>query len=628
MPVCVPSRSEDTIASPARRGSTATPGSPGHVSIPCRIGRVMSITPMDHIIPCRAPPPSLGGSPRTAPPIPFMEVEPTAETSGASRIELLTEVPIAANRAGSIDEAMQIALDQICRYAGWPIGHVYVADGDTLLPSAIWHLSDPERFATFRSVTEGTPLASGTGLPGRVHASRRPAWIADVTRDENFPRAKAAEDIGVRAAFAFPVVADGEAVAVLELFAPEAIEPDRALLETVAHVGDQLARLVERTRAAEALRANEDRTRRVIETASDAFVALDAKGSITDWNRQAEIAFGWSKEEAIGRALADTIIPVRFRDAHLRGLRRFLETGEGPVLGKRVELAALRRDGTEFPVELTVWALDVRGQPTFNAFIHDITERKHAEQTLRDSEQRFAEAYAREREAKERLEALDAMKNGFLTAVSHELRTPLAAVVGFAQTLHMRGADLDPHERERFVERIASNADKLERLLADLLDLDRLTRGIIEPRRRPTEVGAVVRRVADEMFGDGDRPVRIDIPPITAEVDPAQLDRIVENLLVNALKHTEPGTPIWVWAAEQDVGVVLAIEDAGPGVPDDLKVAIFDPFTRGPETPAHAPGTGIGLSLVARFAALHGGRAWVEDRPGGGASFRVYLPSA
>jgi signal transduction histidine kinase len=116
--------------------------------------------------------------------------------------------------------------------------------------------------------------------------------------------------------------------------------------------------------------------------------------------------------------------------------------------------------------------------------------------------------------------------------------------------------------------------------------------------------------------------------PVVAWVDPAKVERVVENLLANADRHTTPDTPVWVTVARQDGGVLLAVEDAGGGVPKELRSALFEPFRQGPGAPAHAPGVGIGLSLVARFAELHGGRAWVQDRPGGGASFRVLLPDA
>ncbi|MBI4728338.1 MAG: HAMP domain-containing histidine kinase [Acidobacteria bacterium] len=227
-----------------------------------------------------------------------------------------------------------------------------------------------------------------------------------------------------------------------------------------------------------------------------------------------------------------------------------------------------------------------------------------------------------EREAAERLRDLDRMKSEFLQTVSHELRTPLTVILGIADTLERGDLDASTETMRDLVARIAANARRLDRLMADVLDLDRLARGTLQVRRRPTRMDALLSTVLAAVDLGG-RPVSAEGASVVALVDPAQVERIVENLLVNAAKHTPAGTPVWVRVEEESEGVLLTVEDAGPGVPDELKEAIFEPFRR---SAADAPGTGIGLSLVARLAELHGGRAWVQDRPGGGASFRVSLP--
>ncbi len=231
-------------------------------------------------------------------------------------------------------------------------------------------------------------------------------------------------------------------------------------------------------------------------------------------------------------------------------------------------------------------------------------------------------------QAAQRLRALDEMKNTFLDAVSHELRTPLAAVLGIALTLQRRDISLSVEDWQDLLGRLVTNARKLERLLSDLLDLDRLARGIVQPNRQPTDVAALVRRVVETTDLFGDHPVSLDVQPLVVPIDAPKVERILENLLANTARHTAAGTRVWVRAESQDGGLLLAVEDEGLGVPQDLREAIFEPFRQGPRRTPHSPGVGIGLSLVARFAELHGGRAWVEDRGGGGASFRVFLPGA
>jgi two-component system, OmpR family, sensor histidine kinase KdpD len=227
-----------------------------------------------------------------------------------------------------------------------------------------------------------------------------------------------------------------------------------------------------------------------------------------------------------------------------------------------------------------------------------------------------------------RLRALDDLRNTFLHAVSHELRTPLASILGSALTLDNDEMQLSDADARDLIRRLGLNARKLDRLLGDLLDLDRLDRGIMEPNRLPVDLGAMADRlVADPSLPLGDRDVEVVAEPLLAEVDPAMVERIMENLLINAVRHTSTGTPVWVRVESTPDGVVLSVEDAGPGVPEDLRDGIFEPFRQGPQQDHHAPGVGIGLSLVARFAELHGGRAWLEERPGGGAAFRVSIPA-
>ena len=271
---------------------------------------------------------------------------------------------------------------------------------------------------------------------------------------------------------------------------------------------------------------------------------------------------------------------------------------------------------------------DARGTPVVRGLIVDITERKRAEQALRRSEQKYSEAFHREREATDRLRALDEMKNTFLEAVSHDLRTPLTSILGSAVTLEQAGLEIPREDALDLLRRIAANARKLERLLSDLLDLDRLQRGIVAPQRRPTDVGALVREAVREFEPSGGRLIEVDADELVASVDAAKVERIVENLLANASRHTPPGSRIWVRSRREPDGVLLVVEDEGVGVPDELKEAVFEPFRQGPGPATVSPGVGVGLSLVARFAELHGGRAWVEERPGGGASFRVLLPEA
>jgi signal transduction histidine kinase len=249
---------------------------------------------------------------------------------------------------------------------------------------------------------------------------------------------------------------------------------------------------------------------------------------------------------------------------------------------------------------------------------------------LAQQEQELKDALRREQEVAERMRATDAMKDTFLRAVSHDLRTPLTAMLGVAVTLERTKLNLPREQALDLVRMLVEKTRKLERLLKDLLDLNRLEEGVLEPNRSMTDVRELVHRVVTEIDQLAGWPIDIEAEPITAFIDGPKVERIIENLLLNTTRHTPPGTRVWVRAQARGPDLEVIVEDAGPGVPAELLGTIFEAFRRGgapAPTPAHARGVGIGLSLVARFAQLHGGRAWVDERWGGGAAFHVVLPN-
>jgi signal transduction histidine kinase len=243
---------------------------------------------------------------------------------------------------------------------------------------------------------------------------------------------------------------------------------------------------------------------------------------------------------------------------------------------------------------------------------------------IRDHAKRQRSQLESQEEVSDDLRAQNDMKNTLLHAVSHDLKGPLAGILGAMQTI--RRADqlkLTGVELNDLYGVIEQAGRKASRLVDDLLDLDRLRRGQLQPEREPTDVGELADRLALELPSLSGHPVRIESEPMLVDVDRAKVERIVENLLNNAARHTPAGTAVQVVVTERDKGVVVVVEDEGPGVPDDVKDEIFEPFRQGAGARG---GVGIGLSLVQRFAELHGGTARVEDRPGGGARFVVTLP--
>ena len=298
-----------------------------------------------------------------------------------SWVKLLQAVAISANATSTFEQAIQAAVEEICAQTGWPVGHVFrVEEGGRVATTKLWHVSDAQQFEAFREASDRSLLHPGDGLPGLVLKTGRRVWMNDVSTHPDFIRRDAARKTGIRAALAFPVRLEDEVVAVMEFFSPEKVEPEPGFLEVMEHIGTLLGQAGEHRLIEEALVDNEERLRTIIDTASDAFVEMDTDGLIRDWNAKAVDTFGWGRDEVIGRNLCETIIPERYREAHVEGLARFLKSGEGPLIGQRVEISALRRDGSEFPVELAIWITTVGGATRFNAFIQDITERLSSQQ--------------------------------------------------------------------------------------------------------------------------------------------------------------------------------------------------------------------------------------------------------
>ena len=225
------------------------------------------------------------------------------------------------------------------------------------------------------------------------------------------------------------------------------------------------------------------------------------------------------------------------------------------------------------------------------------------------------------------LREMNDVKDTLLHAVSHDLKGPLAGILGAMQTIRRDDElHLTADEREALYEVIEHSGRKMNRLIDDLLDLDRIDRGKVHPQRRPTDVGELARRVVADTAQLDDHPVRVRADAVMVEVDPSKVERVIENLLVNAARYTPPGTAVLVQVTARPDGIDLEVEDDGPGIPDELKDVLFEPFRQGEDSSGR--GMGIGLSLVQRFAELHGGSARIEDAATGGARFVVELPGA
>jgi two-component system, sensor histidine kinase and response regulator len=367
--------------------------------------------------------------------------------------------------------------------------------------------------------------------------------------------------------------------------------------------------------ALNALSQSERLNRQIVATALDAFVGMDAEGTTIDWNPQAEVIFGWKSEEALGKTLADTIIPERFRAAHFAGLKRFLETGEGSVIQRRLELIALHRSGREFPVEVTISPIRDADSCIFSAFVHDITNRKQAEKELRES--------------KEAAESANRAKSDFLANMSHEIRTPMNAVIGMTELV--LDTELTQSQNE-YLGMVRDSADSLLSLINDILDFSKIEAGKLE-------LDSLVFSIRDTL-GDTLRSLSVrahreelelacHIDPAVPDSlvgDPSRLRQVVVNLVGNAIKFTQHGEVIVHVEVDQkdDQSVLLhfAVADTGIGIAREKLKSVFQAFEQADmSTTRQYGGTGLGLTICSRLTQLMQGTIWAESELGKGSTF-------
>jgi PAS domain S-box-containing protein len=388
-------------------------------------------------------------------------------------------------------------------------------------------------------------------------------------------------------------------------------------------------RLQERIRADRALAERERQAAQVLENALDAYIAIDAQDRIVEWNRQATMLFGWSAHEAIGRRLTETIVPADMRERHLAALGSFAQRADHPLLGKRLEMPARCRDGSEIFIELSIVQIAVPAGPRFAASLRDVTQarRQAAEIRLLNEtlEQRVAERTAQLEVANRELSTANRDLEAFAYSVSHDLRAPLRAIDGHVMRF-LDTAETTPDTQRHHASAIRRNLARMGKLIDDLLNFALIGRRPLQ--KQPVVLWDLVRAVLHELPHSPSVVYEVSPDELrTVHADPALLKQVLTNLLGNALKFSRNADPprIQIGCERRGEQPVYFVRDNGVGFDPQYAGKLFGVFER-LHTAAQFDGAGVGLAIVKQIIERHGGQVWADAAPDRGATFFFTLP--
>ncbi|KAF4515993.1 hypothetical protein B566_EDAN000230 [Ephemera danica] len=571
-----------------------------------------------------------GGAPAYSPSVLTVMRDITDQKYAQRRQMLQYAVGKVLAESTTVEQAIPELLRVIGMNLGWQAGNFWQVETRAQILRCVhtWGASS-HPMDEFLEVSRREIFSLGVGFPGRCWVRGESLWEPDVTRDSDFVRTVAAAQNGIHAGCVFPVWLRANVFGVMEFFSREAHARDADLLRTLATIGSQIGLFLERAEVESSLRESESRTRRILDTALDAIVTMDRDGTIIEWNGQAEVLFGWPAHEAIGRDLAETIIPADQREAHRAGLVRYLQTGQVRIMGKLVEAQACRRDGRLFPVEISIARLGLHHTVAFSAFIRDISARKESEQALVSYAEQLERSNRDLDTALAQARAATEAKSVFLATMSHEIRTPMNGVIGMTGLL--LDTELTAEQRE-YGEAVRNCGDHLLTIINDVLDFSKIEAGKMNLEIIDFDLRHAVEDALD-LFGEQASAKHLNLAclfhadvPNALRGDPGRVRQVLTNLVGNAIKFTEQGeVVVQVRLVSQQAGAVLVrfdVTDTGIGLSEAQQAQLFQAFSQADgSTTRKYGGTGLGLAICKRLVEMMGGEIGVVSQPGSGSTF-------
>ena len=524
--------------------------------------------------------------------------------------------------AATPDLAMPQLLQAFCGYLDWSVGQHWTVDpgGQAMVVRHAWN-ANGTILEGFLHASRGTAAARGVGLIGRVWKSGVLAAEEDVERAADYDRLTPARTAGLRSAVAFPVVDAGEVTGVIELVSDRLRRPQNDEVTMLAASGVEIGQFMRRSETSTALRQSEADHRAIYERSPIGIARIGGGGDLVEANPA--LLHMLSHDEDTMRVTAWPDLLRAYDQAAARLHKPSFLAGVSD--GSSVQVRAATGAGNWLWLQLTASAIpDSNGRPEHVlVLIEDVT-------AVRETSDKLTEALEAQREANANLEKIDRTKSEFLSIVSHEFRTALTGIQGFSELI--RDGGLEPDEVRAYGGYIFNDAERVNRLIGDMLDLDRMESGRMTMRTMDVDINdilmeAISRTAPSAVTVEFKSDLDPRLPIVAGDRD--RLIQVVGNLVNNAVKYSPEGGTITLSSRVDGRFALVSVTDTGIGIPQEEIGHVFERFRRVRSGAAQSiPGTGLGLTIVKQIVELHGGKIWVESAVGHGSSFHFTIPLA